>query len=244
MAQDVVPDDDVALADVRTADIEAADDPPAEAQGRMRRSLSWPKVLALVLAFSFLAGVVGWYVGRGQPPGTGSVDAGALLDMAAHHEQAIHMANLELQDGDDLYVRLFAQEVLATQSYELGIIDTILDDWGYDRSDRPSDSMAWMGTPVPQEDMPGMATPEQLAELRDATGQDTDELFLELMAEHHRGAIHMASYAARNADDPQVVALTTRIAQNQAVEINEFIRIAEQQGLTVDIEPATVPDID
>jgi uncharacterized protein (DUF305 family) len=239
MAHDVVPDDDVA-----TDDVEHEDGPPLEVEGRVRRSLSWPKVLALVLAFAFLAGVVGWYVGRGRPPSTDSVDAGVLLDMAAHHEQAIHMANLELQDGDDLYVRLFAQEILQTQGYELGMMDTILDDWGYDRADRPSDSMGWMGPPVPHEDMPGMASPEELAELRDATGQDTDELFLELMAEHHRGAIHMASYAARNADDPQVVALTTRIAQNQAVEINEFIRIAEQQGLTVDIDPATVPEID
>ncbi|OWY62496.1 hypothetical protein B7486_58125 [cyanobacterium TDX16] len=104
--------------------------------------------------------------------------------------------------------------------------------------------MGWMGTPVPHEDMPGMASPDELAELRDAAGQDTDELFLELMAEHHRGAIHMGTYAARHAEDGRVQELTTRIAQNQAVEINEFIRIAEQQGLTVDIEPATVPQLD
>ena len=71
----------------------------------------------------------------------------------------------------------------------------------------------------------------------------SDERFLELMAEHHRGAIHMATYAAQHAEDPQVRTLNRRIAQNQATEINEFIRIAEQQGLTVDIEPATVPDL-
>jgi uncharacterized protein (DUF305 family) len=227
----------------RADEADEAEAPVTPAASPLPR-LSWPKVVVLVVAFAFLASVVGWYVGRGHPPSTTSVDAGALLDMAAHHEQALHMANLELQDGEDLYVRLFAQEILFTQGYELGIIDTILDDWGYDRSDRPADSMGWMGTPVPHEDMPGMASPEELADLRDATGQDTDERFLELMAEHHRGAIHMASYAARHAEDPQVRQLNTRIAQNQAVEINEFIRIAEQQGLTVDIDRATVPQID
>lgn len=222
---------------------EDADEDAVVAEAAGRAGLSWPKVVIAVVAFAFLASVVGWYVGRGTPPATSSVDAGVLLDMAAHHEQAIQMANLELQDGENLFVRLFAQEILYQQGYELGKIDNMLDDWGYDRTDGPDEAMGWMGTPVARSEMPGMATPEELAELRDATGEETDVLFLEMMAEHHRGAIHMATFAARNADDGQVRTLTRRIAENQAVEINEFIRIAELEGVPVDIEPATVPEI-
>lgn len=204
--------------------------------------LPWARVVVLVAAFAFLASTVGWFVAQPRPPARGSVDAGSVLDMTAHHEQALQMANLELQDGENPNVRLFAQEILYQQGYELGRMDTILEDWDLSREDRPAEAMTWMDMSVPSEEMPGMATPGELAELRDATGRETDELFLELMAEHHRGAIHMASYAAANASDPQVRQLSERIARNQAVEINEFIHIADLEGLTVDIAPAAVPE--
>lgn len=69
---------------------------------------------------------------------------------------------------------------------------------------------------------------------------DADALFLELMAEHHRGGIHMADYAADNASDPGARALAARMARNQAIEVNEYARTAERLGLDVDIEPVVV----
>ena len=64
---------------------------------------------------------------------------------------------------------------------------TRLAQWGRD-GERPETAMAWMHTPVPFQFMPGLATPEQLDALRAARGADADALFLDLMAEHHRGA--------------------------------------------------------
>ena len=43
------------------------------------------------------------------------------------------------------------------------------------------------------------AIDEQLAQLRDATGPAADELFVQLMVNHHEGGIHMAEFAAGHA---------------------------------------------
>ena len=48
--------------------------------------------------------------------------------------------------------------------------------------------------------MPGMATEEELAELRGLTGTAFDVEFLRLMIRHHQGGLEMAEYAAEHAD--------------------------------------------
>jgi uncharacterized protein (DUF305 family) len=49
--------------------------------------------------------------------------------------------------------------------------------------------------PVPSTEMPGLLTKEQMDEISEARGADLDALFLDRMAEHHRGGIHMAEAA-------------------------------------------------
>ena len=44
-----------------------------------------------------------------------------------------------------------------------------------------------------------MATPQQLADLQAARGLELDDLFTQLMIEHHAGGIHMAQYAQEHA---------------------------------------------
>ena len=80
----------------------------------------------------------------------------------------------------------------------------MLVDWGYDRDDRSDEAMAWMGMPVPLEQMPGLLTDEQMDQVRAARGAELDALFLDLMAEHHRGGLHMAAEAAETASDDDV----------------------------------------
>ena len=77
----------------------------------------------------------------------------------------------------------------------------MLADWGYTRDDRSDEAMAWMGMPVPVDQMPGLLDDEQLDQIDAARGAEMDALFLELMAEHHRGGLHMAQEAASTAED-------------------------------------------
>ena len=84
-------------------------------------------------------------------------------------------------------------------------------------------------------------TDEQLDQLQAASGAELDAMFLDLMADHHRGGLHMSEYAFGNAGDAGVRELAARIARNQAGEINEYRALAERNGYDIDIEPASVP---
>jgi uncharacterized protein (DUF305 family) len=151
---------------------------------------------------------------------------------------------MEVAYGDDAVVRSYAREVITFQSYEVGVMTQTLADWGYTTTDRSDEAMGWMGMAVPVADMPGLLTEEQIDEMGDARGAEADRLFLELMAEHHRGGLHMAADAAENASDDGVRALASTMARNQAQEINEYRMTADDRGIDVDIAPADVPPAD
>jgi uncharacterized protein (DUF305 family) len=203
--------------------------------------LSWGRALVLAAALAFLGFAVGVFVSRDQPPGDGSVDVGFYRDMIAHHEQALSLATLELANGENAVVRSYAREVLTFQAYEVGVMRQTLTEWDQ-ASEQPSGQvMAWMDMPVAVDRMPGYLTDDQVDELGRARGREADSLFLELMAEHHLGGLHMAEYAAANADDHDVRELAARMARNQAIEINEYAMLAERLGMGLDIEKVEVP---
>lgn len=202
---------------------------------------TWAKAAVLALALAFLGFSVGVFVSRDDPPAADSVDVGFLQDMATHHDQGIGVARLAAAYGEDPTVRSYAREIIAAQSYELGLMTQRLASWGYSREDRSDEAMAWMGMPVPVDRMPGLLTAEQLDQVDAARGAELDALFLELMAEHHRGGLHMAAEAAQDADDEGVRELAARIEHAQAGEINEYRQTAEDLGLAIDIPGADVP---
>jgi uncharacterized protein (DUF305 family) len=205
------------------------------------RGLSWGRALVLAVAVGFLGFAVALVVNRDRPPGPDSVDVGFLQDMLTHHDQALGVATLTIAEGEDPVVRSFAREVLTEQAYETGVMTQKLDDWGYSRQERSDQAMAWMGMAVPVADMPGLLSQEELDQINAASGREIDALFLGKMAEHHRGGLHMAQYAAEHAGDADVRALAARMVRNQSGEINEYRLAARQRGFDVDIPPASVP---
>jgi uncharacterized protein (DUF305 family) len=161
--------------------------------------------------------------------GADDVDVGFLRDMADHHEQAVRMALLVLAKDDvSPIVRSFATDVVASQRYELGVIDGHLD---FERGAPDREVMGWMDAPTTLAEMPGMATQASLDSLASATGSDADALFLELMIEHHRGGLHMAEFAEEHGDDEDVRELAERIVFSQTQEIAEMEQAQRQLGL-------------
>ncbi len=155
-------------------------------------------------------------------PSADSVDVGFLHDMRVHHDQAVEMAMILLDKdiGDaDPETRLLAKEILLGQQLESGLMVQLLRTWGRAEVNDTGTVMAWMGMPVPTERMPGLATAEQLAELRAATGPQADRLFAELMLAHHEGGIHMADDAAARARTTAVRELAAAIADGQRSEM-------------------------
>ena len=79
-------------------------------------------------------------------------------------------------------------------------------------------SMAEMPGMAPM--MPGMLSPEQMAQLKAATGPEFDRLFLTFMIQHHEGAITMAQTEVKDGQYPDAVAMAQSIITSQQQEID------------------------
>ena len=188
------------------------------------RSRPWYALGALVLA---VAGAGGWVAGRAAGtsdgvPGESSVDVGFLRDMAAHHDQAVQLALIQLASGGDEVLEGFAVDTIASQRYEIGLMEARLQDWGVGRGAVGRDAMAWTGDPTPPAEMPGMASQAEVTHFASALGADADRLFIRLMTAHHEGGIHMATHAMEHAENARVRQLAERIAKGQRLEIRDL----------------------
>lgn len=216
-----------------------------DAAGQRARRPPLPVLILLPFALLFLGGAIGWTLRAPTRPGSGSVDVGFAQDMISHHDQAVEMSVAELQSGVEPLARHFAQEIVISQRYEIGIMTAWLRGWGHDPADRPATAMGWMshessshhgmsgtsGHAVTPETMPGMASPEEMAALRRSVGRETDARFLRLMKAHHEGGIPMAADAAVNAKDPKVRDLASRIARYQRTEVAEMTHTQRRLAL-------------
>jgi uncharacterized protein (DUF305 family) len=207
---------------------------PPTAAARARYLPATPRGWVIsMIAMLYAAGAIGYVVGArdvGRPAGD-SVDVGFLQDMISHHEQGIEMSNVELVDGADVGVKGFAREILTFQAYEVGLMEGQLAEWGRAPQDRGATAMAWMDVAVPVDQMPGMASEDEMRLLGQAEGPGVDALFISLMQDHHRGGVHMAAHAAEAASDPAVRALAARMARNQRIEIGELDAARQRAGL-------------
>lgn len=164
------------------------------------------------------------------------IDIGFSQFMSLHHQQAITMSQL-LLDGRPTGLAPLARTIATTQLLELGEMRGWLRLWEQDLY--PSnDDMTWMllgRSPLNDElrqylidcgrspqGMPGMASPKQLQQLRQSSGRARDELFVQLMLDHHQGALLMARFTATEAALEPVRQLAGRILLEQAKEIYQL----------------------
>ncbi|WP_230312795.1 DUF305 domain-containing protein [Nakamurella alba] len=137
--------------------------------------------------------------------------------MVVHHQGAVEMADLAATRAEDPAVKELAATIKAAQEPEIAQMQAWLTTWtpGSD-----STSMTDMtGMDHGGMDMPGMMSDEQMQQLTDATGAEFDRLFLELMIEHHQGALDMAESEKSDGANPDALALADRIIASQTVEI-------------------------
>lgn len=192
------------------------------------------RVLGLAVAVAVVAALAALVAAdRLGRPSAGSVDVGFLQDMTYHHSQATEIAAVAAENASIPEVRAFAREVLIFQQYEVGYMEGLLEEWGYGTGDLDRTAMEWMDMRTTLEAMPGMVPDATVAAMRDLTGRAADEEFFRVMTEHHRGGIHMAEFAEKNAKDPRVRDLARRFRVHQTGEIVDYRRIAAQNGIAV-----------
>ena len=216
------------------ADTEPDQDPGIDDDGSDDpRGPSTALWITLVVVALVLGGAVGWRLTKSQDaaaPGRDSVDVGFFQDMATHHNQAVAMGYLYLQNGTDPLLRQIATEVINYQNAEIGMMNDHLAQWGQQGTEG-ADAMAWMNMKVPRDEMPGLATKAQIDQLANARGQELNDLFTRMMILHHEGGVHMAEYAAAHASTETVRSWATAMADGQRGEIAELNRWRVQHDL-------------
>jgi hypothetical protein len=68
----------------------------------------------------------------------------------------------------------------------------------------------------------GMSMDDMTMMLKGKTGDDFDKAFIEMMIDHHQGAIDMANEALKNAEHEEIKTLSTAIIDAQQKEIDEM----------------------
>lgn len=199
------------------------------------------------------AGLALFFILRPGTPGDASAEAGFARDMATHHAQAVEMSFIVRDASEDEKIRSLAYDIIITQSAQRGIFMGWLQQWGLDQhTTRPV--MAWMaghgghgaaaataaaqggegnvsasGSVDLSKVMPGMASPDELARLKAAKGEDAEVLFLQLMIRHHEGGVEMARAALRLSDRPEVRTSARHIVDSQSSEINLMTELLRER---------------
>jgi uncharacterized protein (DUF305 family) len=203
------------------------------------RRPSWPQIVLLALACLFAGGAaVYWWEQR--PPRPNAADVGFYDDMTVHHQQAIDMSIDYLEHGKDRVLRQMANEIVLFQAGDIRTMQTAISDWHKDPNDDVA--MAWMGSPVPEDRQPGMATSQEMERLAVARGSDLDELVTRLMINHHAGGAHMADAEVRLGRDHDAVKFATAMASGQRMEIEEMNHIRRRLGFAPVAAPLAEPE--
>ena len=197
-------------------------------------SRAWPTFSPLLIlsiaVLSLATGMLGYWFGVRQlsGPGKDSPDVGFARDMMTHHAQAVDMATLLRDRTNDPGMRQLALDIMLTQQAQIGQMQGWLTLWGYPLA-RTEPTISWMGMPT-SGPMPGMATPEQLNQLRSLKGIEAESLFLQLMIPHHRGGVVMGEAALARARRPEVRTLAQSIVDAQTSEIALMQGLLQQKG--------------
>src|SRR3954462_3041120 len=125
---------------------------------------------------------------KGAPKNYTPADVHFLAGMIGHHAQAIQMAGWAPSHGASPSVRVLCERIVVAQNDEIAFSQRWLRE--HDQYVPPADPrghvMQGMDHPML---MPGMLSPEQMAQLDAARGTEFDRLFLEFMIQHHKGAL-------------------------------------------------------
>lgn len=144
-------------------------------------------------------------------PKTNDPEIDFVKMMIMHHQGAINMANVELQDGKNDSLKRTAQKIINEQQAEIQQFNTILATLTVDNSD-PAFIM---------EQMDNMIKGGKTADVQLITG-DIDNDFATLMVIHHQSAIDNASGYLHHGNNTQIKTMANNIVSSQNMEIGEL----------------------
>jgi len=196
-----------------------------------RTSAATATGLALTLALTLGAcgaqaepGADGQSAAATDPTAHNEADTTFAQMMVVHHEGAIEMARLAAEQASTDEVRALGERIATAQGPEIDLMRSWLQAWA---EPAPEDA-AMGGMEHGGMDMEGLSQDEVMAELSGLDGVELDRRFLELMTDHHRGAIEMAGDQRADGENAEAVQLSGKIIDDQTAEITQMSRLLDE----------------
>jgi uncharacterized protein (DUF305 family) len=152
-----------------------------------------------------------------------------LQAMIPHHTQAVEMSKLAAQRASSPQVKDLAAGIEAAQQPEIDQMNAMLQAWNASTSATNGPSMSGMnhgnmgGTAqAAHGPMTGMMSDQQMQQLNTVSGPAFDRMFLQMMIQHHQGAVTMAKTELTDGQNPEAKALAQTIIDAQQREITEM----------------------
>jgi uncharacterized protein (DUF305 family) len=153
--------------------------------------------------------------------------AGSQPAEAGHHAQAIAMAEMATSHATSPKVRELADNIKQAQQPEIDQMTGWLQTWGAEVPSTNPNDMGDMGHGS-SGPMPGMMSPEQMNQMSQAGGAQFDRMFLEMMIEHHKGAIEMAQTELNEGENSEAKQLAQKIITDQQAEITQMQALLQE----------------
>ncbi len=156
--------------------------------------------------------------------GHNDADVDFAGDMIQHHAQALEMVDLTLGRELDPEVADLSEQIRAAQTPEIERMADWLEEWDEPvpptSRDHANAHAEEHGESLELDsDMPGMMSADEMAALEDASGEEFQDMWLEMMVDHHEGAVEMAENEVEDGQNAKAVSLAEDIIDAQEKEI-------------------------
>jgi uncharacterized protein (DUF305 family) len=155
--------------------------------------------------------------------GSGGMASGMLMEngkysderfidaMVPHHQGAIEMARVALENAEHEEIVQLSENIVSTQQAEIGELKSIKqEEFGTSRVPMEMSQQQMRGMGV-------MMDPQELA-----NREPFDKAFIDAMIPHHQSAIEMAEVASEKSKNPQIRELAENIISAQQMEIEQM----------------------
>jgi uncharacterized protein (DUF305 family) len=161
-------------------------------------------------------------------------DVEFMQGMIHHHAQAILMSGRAATHDASPAIRELAARIIVAQRDEIAFMQRWLRENKQEVPDADTSHFTMAGMDMKL--MPGMLTPEQLKLLDEARGKEFDRSFMELMIQHHQGAISMVQklFTSEGATQNEYVfRFASDVDADQSAEIERMRRMLASGSLSV-----------
>jgi len=157
-------------------------------------------------------------------------DVEFATDMIQHHAQALSMVDLTVDRTLDPEVQQLADDIREAQGPEIETMSDWLQGWDEEIPETMRDhsnaghDMEGMGDSMDglDSDMPGMMSGDDFDELENAPDSEFQTMWLEMMVEHHEGAVEMAQEEQDSGRYKPAVSLAGAVVETQTAEIDKM----------------------